>query len=96
MKTCQGWAAGELTGTAWPAGFSGGSAEAAASASISASACFARQMREESDQISHTKSAMKRYPNTFVIVSTTARFGFLRKKPSGEQYRYANTDLLIG
>ena len=26
----------------------------------------------------------------------TISFGFLRKKPSGEQYRYANTDLLIG
>ena len=26
----------------------------------------------------------------------TIRFGFLRKKPSGEQYKYANTDLLIG
>ena len=39
-------------------GFSGGSAEAAAADSISASACFARQMREESDQISHTKRAI--------------------------------------
>ena len=26
----------------------------------------------------------------------TISFGFLRKKPSGEKYRYANTDLLIG
>ncbi len=26
----------------------------------------------------------------------TISFGFLRKKPAGEQYRYANTDLLIG
>lgn len=26
----------------------------------------------------------------------TISFGFLRKKPSGEQYKYANTDLLIG
>ena len=26
----------------------------------------------------------------------TISFGFLRNKPSGEQYRYANTDLLIG
>jgi len=26
----------------------------------------------------------------------TISFGFLKKKPSGEQYRYANTDLLIG
>ena len=26
----------------------------------------------------------------------TISFGFLKKKPSGEQYKYANTDLLIG
>ena len=26
----------------------------------------------------------------------TISFGFLRNKPSGEQYKYANTDLLIG
>ena len=26
----------------------------------------------------------------------TISFGFLKKKPAGEQYRYANTDLLIG
>ena len=26
----------------------------------------------------------------------TISFGFLKKKPSGEKYRYANTDLLIG
>ena len=26
----------------------------------------------------------------------TISFGFLKRKPSGEQYKYANTDLLIG
>ena len=26
----------------------------------------------------------------------TISFGFLKKKPAGEKYRYANTDLLIG
>jgi trk system potassium uptake protein TrkH len=26
----------------------------------------------------------------------TISFGFLRRKPAGEKYRYANTDLLIG
>ena len=26
----------------------------------------------------------------------TISFGFLKKKPSGEQYKFANTDLLIG
>ena len=26
----------------------------------------------------------------------TISFGFLKRKPAGEQYRYANTDLLIG
>jgi trk system potassium uptake protein TrkH len=26
----------------------------------------------------------------------TLSVGFLKKKPAGEKYRYANTDLLIG